>query len=101
MELRDYYIAGPMTGLPELNYPAFHAAEKHLTDNGLSVENPAVNNIPGGSWEDYMRLGLTQLLRCKRLYMLNGWESSKGAVFELYTARLLGMEVEFQNGTDL
>lgn len=100
MELKDYYIAGPMTGLPELNYPAFHQAEKFLTEGGLTVENPAHNSAPSGEWEDYMRLGLTQLLRCRRLYMLNGWESSKGAVFELYTARLLGMEVHFQNGTD-
>ena len=37
------YIAGPMTGLPDLNYPAFNAAEEALTAAGHAVLNPARN----------------------------------------------------------
>lgn len=35
------YIAGPMTGLPEYNFPAFHAAAKAWRDAGWEVLNPA------------------------------------------------------------
>jgi len=35
------YIAGPMSGLPEFNYPAFFAAAEQLTAAGYDVLNPA------------------------------------------------------------
>ena len=37
------YIAGPMTGLPDSNYPAFHAAEARLQALGHEPHNPARN----------------------------------------------------------
>jgi WhiB family redox-sensing transcriptional regulator len=33
-------VAGPMTGLPEFNYPAFNAAARMLTGFGYDVLNP-------------------------------------------------------------
>jgi len=45
------YIAGPMTGLPEFNYPAFNAAAEYLRSLGHHVENPADNPVPAcKSW---------------------------------------------------
>ena len=38
------YLAGPMTGLPEFNYPAFHAEAARLRQLGYHVENPAENS---------------------------------------------------------
>ena len=38
------YISGPMSGLPELNFPAFHAAAASLRAKGLDVVNPAEIN---------------------------------------------------------
>lgn len=35
-----YYLAGPMTGLPEYNYPAFGAAVKTLSEEGILVLSP-------------------------------------------------------------
>jgi hypothetical protein len=40
------YIAGPMTGLPEFNFPAFHAAAASLRARGFEVENPAQRPLP-------------------------------------------------------
>lgn len=40
------YIAGPMTGLPDYNYDAFHAAQAELHRAGFVVMNPALNGLP-------------------------------------------------------
>ena len=36
---KKVYVAGPMTGLPEFNYPAFFAAEEYLRSHGAKVMN--------------------------------------------------------------
>ena len=35
------YLSGPMTGLPEFNYPAFHEAARRWRAIGWDVINPA------------------------------------------------------------
>lgn len=88
------YIAGPMSGLPDFNYPAFHAAAKDLRGLGYQVENPAENSVPAcGSWEGYMRLALAQLVRCDEIHLLRGWSQSRGAKIEHAIARELGLVV--------
>jgi hypothetical protein len=82
--VKSLYIAGPMTGLPESNYPAFNDA----------VENPAENpRPPGGEWLEYMRMSLRQLSRVDALVMLPGWQNSRGARIEVDTALKLGFNV--------
>ena len=92
--MKTIYVSGPMTGLPELNFPAFHAAAKMLRDQGHQVRNPAeVGEEPGLQWEDYMRKDLRLLCECDTIYLLPGWEKRKGAHLELHIAHRLGMEV--------
>ena len=80
--------------MPDLNFPAFHAAAKMLRDLGHEVRNPAeVGEEPGKSWEEYMRKDLRLLCDCTAIYLLPGWEKSKGAHLELHIAHRLGMEV--------
>lgn len=88
------YIAGPMTGLPAYNYPAFHARAAQLRALGHHVENPAENK-PGDDWEwlDYMRSALAQLITCDRVEMLPGWSKSRGATIEYDLAKSLGLPV--------
>jgi len=77
------YLAGPMSGLPDENYPAFNSAAAHLRTLGFDVENPAENTTPAcGSWAGYMRLAITQLLSCDCVVFLPGWSVSKGACIE-------------------
>jgi hypothetical protein len=81
-----------MTGLPDFNYPAFHAAAAALRDAGFVVENPA-ENPPGADWRGYMRLSLIQLAAADGLAVLDGWQLSRGAVLEVHIAHALQMPV--------
>ena len=45
------YVAGPMTGIAEHNFPAFNAAAASLRAAGWHVENPADHgDVPGAAW---------------------------------------------------
>jgi len=89
------YISGPMTGLPEHNFPAFFAAEERLKKAGLQPMNPARNF--GGDTErersEYIRADLDLLLQCDGLAMLPGWEKSRGAKLEYLLAWELRLPV--------
>jgi Domain of unknown function (DUF4406) len=88
------YIAGPMTGLPDLNFPAFHAEAARLRALGWEVVNPAELNLdPSALWADCMRADITALVTCKFIRLLPGWEKSKGATLEAHIAERLGMHV--------
>lgn len=87
------YIAGPMTGLPDYNFPAFHAAAAKLRAFGMEVENPAENPAPPcGSWQAYMRMAVAQVAKVDLLVMLPGWEQSRGARVEFNLA--VGLELK-------
>lgn len=92
--MKKIYIAGPMSGLPELNFPAFHAAAAALREQGLTVINPAeINPDVGTDWVDCMRVDIAQLVTCDGIYLLPGWEKSRGAKLEHHIADALGMTV--------
>lgn len=86
------YLCGPMTGLPDNNYPAFHAMAAELRAAGYEVENPAENEPPAcGTWAGWMRLGIAQLMQCDGIFLLPGWHKSKGAAIERRLASELGL----------
>ena len=89
------YIAGPMTGIPEFNYPAFNAVAAELRAKGIDVRNPAENDGGGAdkSWDFYIRLALKQLLECDEILMLPGWRNSRGARLEWTVATALDMRI--------
>ncbi len=83
-----------MTGLPGLNFPAFHAAAAKVRALGHTAINPAeVNPDPEMKWSDAMRADIPQLLTCDGIVMLPGWIHSKGARLELHIATQLGLRV--------
>lgn len=88
------YVAGPMTGLPDFNYPAFFQAAEHLRAAGYAVECPAENDLPPGrEWHQYLRHAIKRMLDCDAVATLPAVEASKGARLEIYIAQKLGMQV--------
>lgn len=89
------YLSGPMTGLPENNYPAFHAAAATLRAAGHEVVSPAEHPAPltSTSWEQFMRDDLRAMLGCDCLALLPGWQASRGAHLELHVAHRVGMTI--------
>lgn len=90
------YIAGPMTGLPDWNRPAFNAAAAQLTEAGYRVWNPVGNGVAlSAEWHHHLRADLRALTLCGRLALLPGWTKSKGACLEEHIARQLGMTIMY------
>lgn len=89
------YLAGPMTGLPDRNFPAFHAEAARLRELGHDVVNPAEIYAanPGADWAACMKADIPQLLTCDGIALLRNWDKSKGARLEHHIATELGMFV--------
>lgn len=104
------YIAGPMTGYADLNFPAFHAAAAEYRKRGCFVINPAEMN--GGDaeialsaamtavehqahWVRCMKKDINALLTCDEIVLLDGWTKSKGATLEHHIARNLGLTINY------
>lgn len=88
------YIAGPMSGLPDYNYPAFNAEAARLRALGYEVFNPAENPKPEPeTWQGYMRMAIAQLIQVDCVCMLPGWKSSRGARIEYGIAADLDLVV--------
>lgn len=104
--MTTFYIAGPMTGHPQFNYPAFHKAGSELKKSEIKFLSPAHNKFgyplqpphPGEEhrWQEYLRASLKKLLLCDGVYMLKGWETSLDAGLEHRIAIALGMTITYQ-----
>lgn len=86
------YLSGPMSGIPENNFPAFNMWADHLRAQGYHVVSPAEIQ-EGPTWELCLRADLRELCTCEAIALMPGWESSKGANLELHVAHRLGMKV--------
>lgn len=92
------YIAGPMTGLPDFNYPAFNAAQGRLEALGFDVLNPTLGEpAPPADdpkpWDWYMRRALGQVITADAVALLPYWEQSRGARLEHAVAWGLGLPI--------
>lgn len=100
------YIAGPMSGHEDWNFPAFFEAEEQLKEIGHETLNPAANDGAsletaiqnaisardnGATWASYMRRDLHSLVLSDSLCLLPGWQRSKGASLEVQVAQALGI----------
>jgi hypothetical protein len=94
------YIAGPMSGLPDYNRFAFRAFEAALRTAfpNAAIINPADNY--GGDLELsyclYMRQSIHQVLMADTIYVLSGYENSRGAKIEIAIAESLDLKIVYQ-----
>lgn len=95
------YISGPITGTTDF-IERFAFAENALASFGNIVINPAKVNagMPEGTTHaEYMQLSFAMLDMCDVIFMLDGWQQSKGANMELERARDKGITIAFEGGT--
>ena len=89
------YLSGPMSGMADFNFPAFHAEAKRLRSLGYVIVSPAeINPDTKMTWEQCLRDDIKALCDCDGIALMDGWEGSKGAHLELHIAHRLGLEVK-------
>ena len=89
------YIAGPITGI--LDYKKqFDKAEEELKRKGHIVINPSM--IPPGlkSHSDYMDICYPMISASDAVYLLDGYEDSKGALMERDFANKRDKKIYYQ-----
>ena len=98
---KKIYIAGPMSGYPEFNFPAFFTAEEMLRRGGWEPINPAAKSQEANLDKEAFKTGdnklviekgfdfrkcylwdMEQVIYGDAIYMLKGWQYSPGAVGE-------------------
>lgn len=107
MSIKSIYVAGPMTGYEDFNFPAFHKTSLHLRSLGYNVFSPAEADLERyGSLEetklkcnyrDCLRVDLNWILdNADAIYLLKGWENSLGTAAELALAKALKLEILYE-----
>ncbi len=106
-----WYLAGPMSGIPQFNFPAFHAAAKSLREQGFEIISPAEMDaesdvaakalasksgdlIDAGikeTWGDLLARDVKLIADgVGGIVLLENWHKSRGARLESYVALLCG-----------
>ena len=95
---KKVYISGPITGTKDY-MSRFSTAHLNLARQGYSVVNPAMVNamLPEDTThKEYMAMSFAMLDMCDSIYMLDGWEKSKGAKMEFERALKNGLNIIYQ-----
>ena len=108
--IRRVYLAGPMRGYPEFNFPEFFDAAASLRIRGFEVWSPAERDLADGldpkneehrkaaeekGLKYYMHYDLPAVVDSDAVAVLPNWQDSEGARLEVFTAWVVGMPVFF------
>lgn len=86
LEKKRYYLAGPMTGYPEWNVPAFKSAKITLEAKGFEIQLPVDidEQKEGWEWGDYLAEDIRLITtKCQGMVLLPEWTRSRGAKLEI------------------
>lgn len=109
------YLAGPMSGIVQFNFPAFLVAAQSLRDQGIEVVSPAELDDPetrdaamasedgsfgsgtvnGETWGDFLARDVKLIADdgIEAIVVLPGWERSRGARLETFVASLVDLPI--------
>jgi hypothetical protein len=106
------YLAGPMAGIPDHNFPAFNAKAAELRALGHFVYNPAeiepdeyLKIATEEKRAEFHNSGYRNCLRkelqwicdeAEAIYLLQGWEYSLGANSEFNTAKAVKLKFSYE-----
>ena len=98
-----WYLAGPMSGIPESNYPAFRDACVRLRAWGYEIVSPHETwphseHADEEAYLELLRHDAETMLTCQGIILLPGWTKSRGARFEFHIALTLDMTILFLDG---
>lgn len=114
--VKKLYTAGPMTGIPKFNFPAFLAAAEDLRKRGYEIISPAEMDLKdvgtsalaspdgkltkdgkttdGYTFGDFLARDVKIIAdQVDGVVCLPGWDSSKGARLEVFVALISGKPV--------
>lgn len=89
------YISGPITGTTDY-MERFADAEKKIAAAGHEAVNPAKVTAqlpPSVTWEQCMQLAFVMMDMCDAVFLMDGWENSRGAVLEHERAVSYGKKI--------
>lgn len=108
------YVAGPMTGYPQFNFPAFDIVAADLRKRGFKIVSPAELDDPktrkaalaspdgapgsgtsnGETWGDFLARDVKLIAdKVNGIVVIAGWQNSKGARLETFIAFLCGKPI--------
>jgi hypothetical protein len=119
-----WYLGGPMTGIPQFNFPRFQEVAGILRAQGYNIVSPAELDDPeteaaalaspdgapgsgsanGEAWEDFLGRDcvIVSMPTCQGAIFLDGWHRSSGADLESYIVdRLKKTCYEYEDGPKL
>lgn len=104
---KKIYLAGPMRGIPEFNFPAFHKVAAKLRAEGYEVFSPAekgeeivLSANPNLQHDtdfrrDVFKADAIAICDSDIIALMPGWESSSGARAEWALALTVGLEFKY------
>lgn len=102
--MKIIYLSGKITGTDDYK-SRFSLAEQKLKNKGVQVLNPVkagmylarslAPEVP--TWVQYMKCSIKLMMKANCIYMLKGYEESKGARLELLIARVLKFNIMYEH----
>ena len=93
------YISGPIAGYDMAERKLAFLKVQHMLETlGYQAVNPFDNGVPDDEhWSVHMKADIAMLVQCDAIYMMPGWELSKGCKLELDVATSCGIRLMLES----